>query len=150
MIAAPVSIRAVNELVVRAADSRELGEVLAFWSTAAENASRPPDSPAALAALHLRDADALLVAVDGDRIVGTIIAGWDGWRCHLYRLAVDPGRRRNGIGRALIAAAENRIRSLGGTRIDAMVLDDNPGAHAIWAARGYHRQEDWSRWIKPL
>ena len=140
----------MSHLVLRAADSRELGEVLTFWATAAENASRPPDTPGALAALHLRDPDALIVAVEGDRIVGTIIAGWDGWRCHLYRLAVDPQRRRSGIGRALIEAAENRIRALGGTRIDAMVLDDNPGAHAIWAARGYHRQPDWSRWIKPL
>jgi ribosomal protein S18 acetylase RimI-like enzyme len=87
--------------------------------------------------------------VDG-AIAGTVIAGWDGWRCHLYRLAVDPGRRRQGIGAALIGAAENRIRALGGTRIDAMVLDDNPGAHAIWAAHGYHRQPDWSRWVKPL
>ena len=140
----------MTDLVLRAAGSHELGAVLTFWATAAENAARPPDTAVALAALHRRDPDALIVAVEQGRIVGTIIVGWDGWRCHLYRLAVDPHRRRNGIGRALIEAAETRIRSLGGTRIDAMVLDDNPGAHAIWAARGYHRQEDWSRWIKPL
>jgi ribosomal protein S18 acetylase RimI-like enzyme len=140
----------VTELVLRAADSRELSAVLTFWTRAAENASRPPDTPAALAALHLRDPFALIVAVEGDRIVGTIIAGWDGWRCHLYRLAVDPQRRRKGIGAALIAAAEDRIRTLGGTRIDAMVLDGNAEAHGIWAAHGYRRQGDWSRWIKPL
>jgi len=140
----------VTELVLRAADSRELGAVLTFWARAAENASRPPDTPAALAALHLRDPFALIVAVEGARIVGTIIAGWDGWRCHLYRLAVDPQRRRKGIGAALIAAAEERIRALGGTRIDAMVLDDNDQAHGIWAAHGYRRQGDWSRWVKPL
>jgi hypothetical protein len=99
----------VTNLVLRAADSRELHAVLTFWKTAAENDSRPPDTPAALAALHLRDPEALIVAVERDR-----------------------------------------IRSLGGTRIDAMVLDDNPRAHAIWAARGYHRQQDWSRWVKPL
>ena len=140
----------MTDLVLRAADSRELAAVLSFWAAAAENASRPPDTLAALVALHLRDPDALIVAAEGDRIVGTIIAGWDGWRCHLYRLAVDPGRRGGGIGGALIVAAETRIRALGGTRIDAMVLDDNPRAHAVWAARGYHRQDDWSRWIKPL
>ncbi len=140
----------MTDLVLRAADARELPAVLTFWATAAENAGRPADTPAALAALHLRDPAALIVAVEQDRIVGTIIVGWDGWRCHLYRLAVDPERRRGGIGRALIAAAEDRIRSLGGTRVDAMVLDDNPRAHAIWAARGYHRQQDWSRWIKSL
>jgi ribosomal protein S18 acetylase RimI-like enzyme len=136
--------------VLRTADSGELTAVLEFWETAAENASRPPDTTAAVAALHLRDPEALILAVEGDRIVGTIIAGWDGWRCHLYRLAVHPGRRRAGIGRALIAAAEERFRALGGTRVDAMVLDDNDQAHGVWAASGYHRQDDWARWIKPL
>ena len=140
----------MSDLEVRAAQRRELPAILALWQVAAENGHRPADTPGALAALHLRDPDALLVALDGADIVGTIIAGWDGWRCHLYRLAVAPRRRRAGIGRALIGAAEQRFRALGGTRSDAMVLDDNGQAHRIWAAAGYTRQEDWSRWVKPL
>ena len=135
---------------MRAAEARELSAVLEFWQFAAENGNRPVDTPAALAALHLRDPNALLVAVDGRQIAGTIIAGWDGWRCHLYRLAVAPHRRRAGVGRRLIAAAEERFRALGGTRADAMVLDDNDQAHRIWAAAGYTRQDEWSRWVKPL
>lgn len=140
----------MGDLVVRAAGAQEVGAVLAFWRTAAENGRRPPDTAGAVAALHLRDPDALIVAADGDRIVGTVIAGWDGWRCRLYRLAVAPDRRRSGIGRALIAAAEERFRVLGGTRVDAMVLDDNEQAHRIWRACGYRPQGEWSRWIKPL
>jgi ribosomal protein S18 acetylase RimI-like enzyme len=140
----------VEDLVVRAAQAHELPAILEFWRAAAENGNRPVDTPAALAALHLRDPDALLVAVDGSDIVGTIIAGWDGWRCHLYRLAVAPSRRRSGIGRRLIEAAEVRLRALGGTRADAMVLDDNDQAHRIWAAAGYARQGEWSRWVKSL
>ncbi|WP_433307293.1 GNAT family N-acetyltransferase [Actinoplanes sp. CA-030573] len=136
--------------MIRPAVVDDLDAVLSFWSTAAENGNRPPDSRAALAALHLRDPDALLVAVDGDEIVGTVIAGWDGWRCHLYRLAVAPGRRRQGIGRLLIDAAEERFRVFGGTRADAMVLDDNTSAHGVWSAGGYRRQGEWSRWVKPL
>lgn len=140
----------MGDLVLRAAQSHEVSAVLAFWRRAAENGRRPPDTAAAVATLHLRDPDALILAVDGTAIVGTIIAGWDGWRCHLYRLAVAPSRRREGIGGALIAAAEERFRILGGSRVDAMVLDDNDQAHRIWAASGYHRQDDWSRWVKPL
>jgi ribosomal protein S18 acetylase RimI-like enzyme len=140
----------MSDLVVRAAEPHELSAVLAFWPTAAENGHRPADTLGALAALHLRDPAALIVGTEGDRIVGTVIAGWDGWRCHLYRLAVAPDRRRRGIGAALVAAAEERFRSLGGTRVDAMVLDDNAGAWAIWAANGYRRQAEWSRWVKPL
>jgi ribosomal protein S18 acetylase RimI-like enzyme len=140
----------VVHLKLRAATAHELPTVLKFWQAAAENGHRPPDTPAALAAMHRRDPDALIVAWDGADIVGTIIAGWDGWRCHLYRLAVAPDRRRAGIGRALIAAAEERFRLLGGTRADAMVLDDNDQARRVWTAAGYVRQPEWTRWVKPL
>lgn len=137
-------------LVLRSAGAHDVAEVLAFWRIAAEDAHRPVDTPGGLATLHLRDPDALILAIDGNHIVGTIIAGWDGWRGHLYRLAVASGRRREGIGRVLMAAAEDRFRILGASRVDAMVLDDNEGAHRIWRACGYRRQKEWSRWIKPL
>lgn len=140
----------MKELILRAAQAGELAAVLEFWQVAAENDSRPVDTPAAIEALHRRDPEALILAVDGDEIVGTVIAGWDGWRCHLYRLAVAPWRRREGIGGKLIAAAEARFRSFGGTRADAMVLDGNELAHGIWAAHGYCPQPEWSRWVKPL
>jgi ribosomal protein S18 acetylase RimI-like enzyme len=140
----------MTDLVLRAAQAHDIPEILAFWRTAAENAHRPPDTAGALATLHLRDPDGLIVAVHGNDIVGTVIAGWDGWRCHLYRLAVSADHRRQGIGRALITAAEDRFRILGATRVDAMVLDDNVQAHRIWQACGYQPQPEWSRWIKPL
>jgi GNAT superfamily N-acetyltransferase len=124
--------------------------VLAFWKLAAEDAHRPTDSEAALRAVIARDPDALVLAHDEDGdLVGTVIAGWDGWRCHLYRLAVAPGRRRQGIGRLLLDHAERRFAALGGTRADAMVLGDNDLAHHAWAARGYTPQPQWQRWVKP-
>jgi ribosomal protein S18 acetylase RimI-like enzyme len=88
--------------------------------------------------------------VDDGVLVGTVIAGWDGWRCHLYRLAVSPTHRGQGIGRLLVDAAEQRLRELGGNRIDAMVLVDNRPAHEFWRACGYVAQPEWSRWIKPI
>ena len=137
-------------LSFRTAVAADAAEVLAFWGRAAEDAHRPSDSAAAVERLVERDPDALLLALDGERIVGTVVAGWDGWRCHLYRLAVDPDRRRSGIGRELVRRAEARFIALGGTRGDAMVLDDNELAHTAWAASGYSRQDEWSRWVKPL
>jgi ribosomal protein S18 acetylase RimI-like enzyme len=135
---------------LRTATTGDVPAVLAFWSIAAENDARPADTPEAAAELAARDPDALVLAVDGDMIIGTVIAGWDGWRAHLYRLAVHPDRRREGIGRALLAHAEQRIRALGATRADAMVLDGNDLGQSIWTDAGYRRQPDWSRWIKPL
>jgi ribosomal protein S18 acetylase RimI-like enzyme len=44
--------------------------------------------------LMRHDSNAVIVAgVDG-RIVGSVIAGWDGWRGSIHRLAVAPSYRR--------------------------------------------------------
>ena len=96
-----------------------------------------------------RDPAALLLAEDGAQLVGSVIAGWDGWRGHLYRLAVHPDRRRAGVGRTLLNAAEARLAALGAQRFDAMVLDGNELGPRLWEAAGYRRQGDWGRWVKP-
>ncbi|MGI5246007.1 GNAT family N-acetyltransferase [Dactylosporangium sp. CA-139066] len=135
---------------LRPSTVEDIPAVLAFWKLAAEDTNRVGDDAAAVTALIARDPQALMLAVDGDEIVGSLIAGFDGWRCHLYRFAVRPDRRRQGIGKALLDAAESRFRDFGAHRADAMVLDDNALAHRAWAAGGYRAQPEWRRWVKGL
>lgn len=134
---------------IRFATAGEVPAIMKFWVEAAEGTDRH-DSPDKVLALLDRDPEALLVAELDGEVVGTLIAGWDGWRAHLYRLAVHPGHRRKGIGGRLIAAAEARFATFGAFRADAMVLDDNTLAHHAWDAAGYARQPQWGRWVKPL
>lgn len=68
----------------------------------------------------------------------------------LYRLAVLPAHRRQGIASALLEAAELRFVAVGGRRGDAMVLEANERAHRMWAAAGYEREDRWRRWVKPF
>ncbi|MGP3945062.1 MULTISPECIES: GNAT family N-acetyltransferase [Streptomyces] len=139
----------MNDLRIRAAAPADLDTVLAFWKEAAEGTSISDDRDG-VARLLDRDPESLLLAERDGELAGTVIAGFDGWRCHLYRLAVHPGHRRRGVATALLAAAEERFTALGGRRGDAMVRGENGLAHHAWSAAGYERQPQWSRWVKPL
>ena len=135
-------------MTVRPAGADDVEAVLALWR-AAGSAPSVTDDAGSVAALLAHDPGALLVAVDDDgRVVGSLVAAWDGWRGHLYRMAVLPDVRRRGIACALVAAGEERLAALGCRRIDAIVLADEPDARSLWAAVGYHEQLDVTRWVK--
>jgi len=139
-----------DDLTVRHASLSDIGPVLEFWADSAENAARPQDSAEVVERLLHRDPASLLVAELDDRLVGTIVAGWDGWRAHLYRLAVHPQVRGRGLGRRLLGHAERRLVALGAGRLDAMVLEGNEQGAALWRAAGYAPQGEWTRWVKPV
>jgi ribosomal protein S18 acetylase RimI-like enzyme len=137
--------------VIRKASVADVPSLMTLWESAAENDSRPPDTREAVLALLHRDPAAVLLACTEDgELAGSVIAGWDGWRYHLYRLAVRPGRRRQGVGSALLDAAEARFKALGATRSDAMVLTGNELGQRLWQASGYTEQDEWRRWVKTL
>jgi ribosomal protein S18 acetylase RimI-like enzyme len=98
-------------------------------------------------ALLARDPEALIVACTNEaRVIGSLVVGWDGWRCHLYRLVVHPDHRRLGVAAQLVAEGQRRAQHLGAPRLDAMVHRDNDGAIAFWEAQGFELQDDDARW----
>ena len=139
----------MSDLHIRGAALPDIDAVLAFWREAAEGTSISDDRDG-VARLITRDPDALILAERDGRLVGSVIAGFDGWRCHLYRLAVHPEQRRQGIASALLTAAEERFVALGGRRGDAMVLERNETGQHAWRAAGYAPEEQWRRWVKHL
>jgi ribosomal protein S18 acetylase RimI-like enzyme len=89
------------------------------------------------------------VALCGGRIVGTLMAGYDGHRGWLYSLGVTAGARRVGIGRALIAHAEAALAARGCVKVNLQVMADNDDACRFYEALGY-RMEPRLSFGKPL
>jgi ribosomal protein S18 acetylase RimI-like enzyme len=118
-------------VVIRPCRPDEGPALLDLWHHADASPS-PTDTPEQVDQLIRDSAAAVLVAVDDDLLVGSIIGGWDGWRGNLYRLAVLPSYRRRGVARALVAAAEERLAARGALRVSALVEHDHPWAVGFW------------------
>jgi ribosomal protein S18 acetylase RimI-like enzyme len=137
---------------IRPATAADIAGVLGLWAQARSANASTPDTPRSLAALLSAAPGALLVAehADEDRIVGALIAGWDGWRGNMYRLAVHPECRRRGIARALVDAGERHLRSKGARRITALVAHEELEAVGFWTQAGYARDTTIARFVKQL
>ena len=124
-----------DTFLIRECRPTEAEALLALWQTAGTSPSitdtitdiqNTIDSPASV-----------LIAETDSRIVGSLIATFDGWRGNMYRIAVHPDYRRRGIGRALVKEGEKCLVGQGAKRITALVEEKYPGAVAFWSSVGY-------------
>src|SRR3954468_17912983 len=139
-----------DETAIRVGDVVDVASVLELWGNARSLAASLPDDEAGVRALLERDACSLLVAERGGGLVGTLIAGWDGWRGSMYRLVVAPDSRRSGIALRLVAAGERLLRARGARRISAIVGRDEEAAIALWQAAGYEHDVAVERFVKNI
>jgi ribosomal protein S18 acetylase RimI-like enzyme len=128
---------------------KDVAEVIRFWNKFGAVHSLK-DEPAAVRRRLERDRRLFVLAWDGGRLVGTIMAGWDGWRASMARLAVDPQYRRIGLAWSLVERVERELRSLGARRIGAIVLKNNRGGRAYWSNAGYGLDREDVRYVKGL
>ena len=81
--------------------------------------------------------DLFLVAVSGTHVIGTILAGYDGVRGWVHRLAVHNDHKRQGIASALMRQAEAALRTVGCPKINLQVRDSNLEVIAFYETLGY-------------
>jgi ribosomal protein S18 acetylase RimI-like enzyme len=136
-------------LLFRAATAKDVQPVLALWAESRSGHAETPDSAEAIRTLLHTDPGSLLVADDGE-VIGALIAAFDGWRGNMYRLAVRPGRRREGIAKRLVEHGEARLRQKGAPKVTALVGRGDEQAEALWRAAGYRDDVKIGRWVRSL
>ena len=135
------------EPAIRPATGADVRHTLELWR---ESDAEPThtDDKGSLRQLIAHDPASLLLADYEGRVVGSVIAAWDGWRGSIYRLVVGPELRRQGLGCRLLIAAESRLREAGAERCQAIVVETDAQAVGFWGASGWERQMERLRYVK--
>ena len=79
----------------------------------------------------------LLVALDDNKLIGSIMLGYEGHRGWLNYLAVDPGHRGEGLGSRLVEAAIEQLTGLGCQKVNLQVRTGNAAAIKFYENLGF-------------
>lgn len=102
----------------------------------------PDDAPRNTAAVAIPQKldyqpELFLVATDEGEVVGSVMAGYDGHRGWISRVAVHSSRRGQGVARALMTEVERRLAALGCPKVNLQVVTSNAAVVPFYERLGY-------------
>ena len=128
------------DFTIRIFEPRDEALVVRLWQDC--NLTIPANDPHRDIALKLaRQPELFFVATIQDRVVGTVMVGYDGHRGWINYLAVAPNERRKGIGRELMGHAEASLRKLHCPKMNLQVRAGNQAVVAFYKAIGFDVEE---------
>jgi ribosomal protein S18 acetylase RimI-like enzyme len=114
--------------------------VVALWDSC--DLIRPWNDPRRDIERKLRvDPELFLVAVEEELVLGSVMAGYEGHRGWINYLAVDPKRRRQGLGARLMDEAERLLDERGCPKINLQIRSENADVIAFYGALGYRTDD---------
>jgi len=121
---------------IRAYEEKDKNDVISLWDEC--GLVVPQNNPAKDIERKLKvDPDLLLVGIKENRVVATVMGGYEGHRGWINYLAVKPSEQRKGYGQAIMLAVENLIKQKGCPKINLQVRNTNDAVIAFYAAIGY-------------
>ena len=129
--------RQTSDVQVRRFALADEAAVVELWSNVFRD-DPPWNEPRLMIQRKLRvQPELFLVAEVEARVVGTVLAGFDGVRGWIHHLCVEPTLQRLGVGRALVRAAEVGLSALDCPKVNLQVRATNAAVIAFYEAIGY-------------
>jgi ribosomal protein S18 acetylase RimI-like enzyme len=138
----------IAELAIAEIEDTDIAAVVSLWERCA--LTRPWNDPVADIALARKGpSSTILLGHENDRIVASAMVGHDGHRGWVYYVAVDPDWRGQGLGRAIMTAAEDWLRQAGIAKLQLLVRRDNAKASAFYETSGYDEAQVavFAKWL---
>nr|MBR4281129.1 GNAT family N-acetyltransferase [Clostridia bacterium] len=123
--------------------TRDYDQLRALWlSTPGMGLNDLDDSREGITKYIARNPNTSFVAEDDGIITGAIMCGHDGRRGYIHHTCVRADRQGQGIGRVLVEAALDALKSEGIHKVALVVFDRNEKGNAFWEKLGFTTRED--------
>jgi ribosomal protein S18 acetylase RimI-like enzyme len=121
---------------IRAFEVKYTDEVIELWREC--NLVVPQNDPIKDIERKLKvDPDLFLVGVIDEKVVATVMGGYEGHRGWINYLAVKPSQQRKGYGQAIMQAVESLIKQKGCPKINLQVRATNEAVIKFYSVIGY-------------
>ncbi|MCL2107741.1 MAG: GNAT family N-acetyltransferase [Oscillospiraceae bacterium] len=136
-------------MIVRKFTPADYNAALLLWRETPGVVVRGCDDSEAVTVKFLeRNPNTCFVAIENDKIIGTILGGNDGRRGYIYHLTVAESHRNRGIGKALADKTIAALRADGVPKISLFCLNENTGGNAFWERLGFTVMDEAVTWAK--
>lgn len=129
--------------MIRVMTMEDYDEVYALWKKIRGFGIRSiDDSREGVERFLKRNPTTSVVAVEDDRIVGSILCGHDGRRGCFYHVCVDAEYRRQGIGKSMVVASMEALKEEHINKVCLIAFTRNDVGNAFWNTIGWTRRLD--------
>jgi ribosomal protein S18 acetylase RimI-like enzyme len=128
---------------IRTMSIEDYDEVIDLWkNTPGVGLSGDDDSKTSIQKFLEKNPNLCFVAEIDHEIMGTVMAGNDGRRGHIYHLMVKQEYRNNGIGKELLEKAEKALKKEGIRKVFLVAFKQNELGNKFWDNHEYEIRND--------
>ncbi len=129
------------EIVIRNFEKSDTEEVIRLWKKSFPT-DPPWNDPREVIERKVNyQQELFLVGELQNKIVATVLGGYDGFRGWVYHLAVINDNRRSGIGRKMMDAIEQILRNSGCIKINLQVRSTNQDVILFYKGIGFEIED---------
>ena len=130
-------------MLIRPMTIEDYSEVYALWQSIEGFAIRTiDDSEEGIRRFLKRNPTTSIVAVDENRIIGTILCGHDGRQGCFYHVCVERSYRNHGVATHMTQAAIAALREEQICKVSLVAFRSNQTGNAYWHELGWKERED--------
>ena len=134
-------VKLEGDIKVREMRIADYDDVISLWRSLPGMGLSGADEMGEMERFLIRNPKTSLLAELEDKIVGTVLGGFDGRRGYIYHLAVAKDLWGRGIGTMLMDELEERFKNLGAQKVHLMIYVDND-AVGFYEGLGYIKRDD--------